>query len=99
MTETFERDVFRRFDALLIASTLTPAPAFSEFDGETPRWTAMRTIPFNVTGHPALAVPSGLTEAGLPLGMQIMGETWRGSLDLPHRPGLGRAFTLPGKCG
>ena len=33
----------------------------------------MRTFPFNVTGHPALAVPTGLNAQGLPLGMQIVG--------------------------
>jgi aspartyl-tRNA(Asn)/glutamyl-tRNA(Gln) amidotransferase subunit A len=72
--ETFDRAIFQHFDALLLASTLTSAPAFSEFDGKTPRWTAMRTIPFNLTGHPALAVPSTLSSHGLPLGLQIVGR-------------------------
>jgi aspartyl-tRNA(Asn)/glutamyl-tRNA(Gln) amidotransferase subunit A len=73
-TETFDRTIFHNFDALLLASTLTCAPAFSEFDGKTPRWTEMRTIPFNLTGHPALAVPSALSSRGLPLGLQIVGR-------------------------
>jgi Asp-tRNA(Asn)/Glu-tRNA(Gln) amidotransferase A subunit family amidase len=34
----------------------------------------MRTIGFNVTGHPALALPIGVSEAGLPIGMQIVGR-------------------------
>ena len=33
----------------------------------------MRTIGFNVTGHPVLAVPIGFHQ-GLPLGMQIVGR-------------------------
>jgi aspartyl-tRNA(Asn)/glutamyl-tRNA(Gln) amidotransferase subunit A len=32
------------------------------------------TAPFNVTGQPALALPTGLSAAGLPLSMQIIGK-------------------------
>ena len=37
----------------------------------------MRTIGFNVTGHPVLALPIGLSGEGLPIGMQIVGQTFR----------------------
>jgi Asp-tRNA(Asn)/Glu-tRNA(Gln) amidotransferase A subunit family amidase len=33
----------------------------------------MRTIGFNLSGHPVLAVPIGF-DAGLPIGMQIVGR-------------------------
>ena len=33
----------------------------------------MQTIPFNVTGHPAMSVPVGLS-GGLPIGVQIVGR-------------------------
>jgi Asp-tRNA(Asn)/Glu-tRNA(Gln) amidotransferase A subunit family amidase len=29
---------------------------------------------FNVTGHPALSLPCGLTSAGLPCGLQLVGH-------------------------
>ena len=33
--------------------------------------TAQFTIPFNLSGHPSISVPAGLTEAGHPVGLQI----------------------------
>ena len=35
-------------------------------------WTPF-TYPFNLTGQPAASIPCGLTEAGLPVGLQIVG--------------------------
>ncbi len=36
----------------------------------------LHTIPFNVTGNPALAMPIGFSKSGLPLGMQIVGRAF-----------------------
>ena len=32
------------------------------------------TYPFNLTGQPAASVPAGVTEDGLPVGLQIVGQ-------------------------
>ncbi|MCP5150521.1 MAG: amidase [Ectothiorhodospiraceae bacterium] len=39
-------------------------------------WTAYQ-YPFNLTGHPAVSVPSGFAPDGLPTGLQIVGRWWR----------------------
>jgi aspartyl-tRNA(Asn)/glutamyl-tRNA(Gln) amidotransferase subunit A len=64
---------------VLVTPTL-PVPAFATGqdvpDGwHSPDWTSWTpyTYPFNMTQQPALSVPCGLTAAGLPIGLQIVG--------------------------
>jgi aspartyl-tRNA(Asn)/glutamyl-tRNA(Gln) amidotransferase subunit A len=73
--------VLRRVDALLFPTTPIAAPTLDarettvEGVTEDVRWWLIRcTRPINVTGHPALSVPCGLTAAGLPIGLQIVGR-------------------------
>jgi aspartyl-tRNA(Asn)/glutamyl-tRNA(Gln) amidotransferase subunit A len=41
-------------------------------------WTAYQ-YPFNLTGHPAISVPSGFTRDGLPTALQVVGRWWADS--------------------
>jgi Asp-tRNA(Asn)/Glu-tRNA(Gln) amidotransferase A subunit family amidase len=41
-----------------------------------------RSLPFNLTGAPAASMPAGLTRAGLPVGLQIVGPARRDHLVL-----------------
>jgi Asp-tRNA(Asn)/Glu-tRNA(Gln) amidotransferase A subunit family amidase len=59
-------------DVLITVGALTTALLAAPFEKEAV-WTPMRTIGFNVTGHPVLAVPIGFHQ-GLPMGMQIIGR-------------------------
>ena len=61
-----------RCDALITVGALTTALLAAPFEKEAV-WTPMRTIGFNVSGHPVLALPVGF-HAGLPIGMQIIGR-------------------------
>jgi aspartyl-tRNA(Asn)/glutamyl-tRNA(Gln) amidotransferase subunit A len=40
------------------------------------------TVPFNLTGHPAASIPIGMSEAGMPIGIQIVGPRHRDDLVL-----------------
>ena len=54
------------------------------------------TYPFNLTGHPALSMPCGLSSAGLPIGLQLVGR-WHDDaylLDLAAR--IETALDFPG---
>jgi amidase len=35
------------------------------------------TMPFNLSGHPAIVIPIGQTQSGLPIGIQIVGKRWK----------------------
>ena len=60
-------------DALLTACTLTAAPPFSAFAPGRATWTPMRTLPFDLSGHPALSCPIEPVGA-LPVGLQVVGR-------------------------
>ncbi len=64
-----------RYDALLTASALAVAPRFDAVpDPNRSAAAPMQTIPFNVTGHPAMSVPTGAGAGGLPLSLQVVGR-------------------------
>jgi len=63
-----------RYDALLTLSALDTAPRFDQPTDAMSAASPIQTIPFNVTGHPAMSVPTGLAKNGLPIGVQIIGR-------------------------
>lgn len=67
----------RKYDLLLAPVAPTAGPLVETlYNSEAfPRWTkgAPYTLPCNLTGQPAASMPAGLTRAGLPVGLQIIG--------------------------
>lgn len=84
--------IFRDFDLLVTPTTPVSPPTLAELkqDPDTlrPREIALlrNTRPINVWGLPAISVPCGFTEAGLPIGLQIIGPHWQEArvLQLAH---------------
>jgi aspartyl-tRNA(Asn)/glutamyl-tRNA(Gln) amidotransferase subunit A len=82
-------EIFENYD-LLLTPTLSydPPPAKGPFPSETEgrRQTLASagalTIPFNLSWHPAATVRAGLSRAGLPMGLQIVGPRYRDDLVL-----------------
>ena len=66
----------REVDVLLCASAMDP-PSRIEDAAETERtYPRQARTPFNVTGHPALAMMAGLSSGGLPLSLQLVGRNF-----------------------
>ncbi len=83
------QDFFNHFDLLLTPAMPTEAfaakgPPPSEIGGEPiPLLGAVAfTYPFNLSGHPAATVRTGLTESGMPAGLQIVGPRHKDALVL-----------------
>jgi aspartyl-tRNA(Asn)/glutamyl-tRNA(Gln) amidotransferase subunit A len=79
---------FADVDVIVTPTTPTAAPAIADLkaDPDALRPAELKllrnTRPFNVWGLPAISVPCGLTQTGLPIGMQIAGPHWREDLVL-----------------
>lgn len=77
-------DIFDDYDILITPTvSFDPPPAGGPFPEETEGrkqvevGVAAFTIPFNLSWHPAATVRAGISEAGLPIGMQIVGPRHR----------------------
>ena len=85
LTQTMKAFHHEGWDLLLTPSL--PIPAFDAGLEQPPgqdRWVDWTpfTYPFNMTGQPAASIPCGLTEAGLPAGLQIVGPYFADDLVL-----------------
>ncbi len=83
------RDVFRHVDLLATPTAAIEASPLGQqaivIDGKTieePRRLSRLTNPLNVTGLPAIAVPCGFSQQGLPLSLQLVGRPFADGLVL-----------------
>lgn len=61
-------------DVLLCATTANAAPRYTPVPNPFDPAGPSMTNPFNVTGNPAISVPVGLNDSGLPLSVQLVGR-------------------------
>jgi aspartyl-tRNA(Asn)/glutamyl-tRNA(Gln) amidotransferase subunit A len=66
-------ELFGTVDVVLTPTCFTGAPAVDGLDWGT-MWLTINTPYWNAVGNPAISVPMGLTDAGLPVGLQIAGR-------------------------
>ena len=77
------------FDLLLTPTVPTAAPRLGEVEGLQ---AIPFTMPFNVTGQPAISLPLHHTDEGLPFGVQLVAAPWREDLLLSVASQLERAL-------
>ncbi len=72
--DDFER-AFEQVDAVLAPTTPTTAFEIGSIYGDSVamQYADLLTVPANHAGIPAISIPSGVDNSGLPIGMQLMG--------------------------
>jgi aspartyl-tRNA(Asn)/glutamyl-tRNA(Gln) amidotransferase subunit A len=69
-------DAMRDFDVAITASSMDPACLIEDEEANERTYTRQARTPFNLTGAPAMSVPTGFSSSGLPLSMQIVGKAF-----------------------
>ncbi|MFD1037428.1 amidase [Virgibacillus byunsanensis] len=68
-------DLFENFDVLVSPTSPSPATKNDPSFEDTTYDYLQRTMPFNISGNPAITVPAGLTPSeNLPVGLQFIGR-------------------------
>jgi aspartyl-tRNA(Asn)/glutamyl-tRNA(Gln) amidotransferase subunit A len=62
-------EIMTAVDALIMPAAAGPAPADLSTTGDTAFYS-----PWSAAGMPAISVPTGLSRAGMPLGVQLVGK-------------------------
>ncbi len=88
--------VFEEVD--LILGPNSPTPAFKLGEDKNPLdvyYADIFTVPVNISGFPALSLPAGFTEQGLPLSVQLIGPAFGEVKLLQAARGLEKRLAVP----
>lgn len=96
------QDLFETVD-VIATPTMTAPPLPLDAGGsiatdEYGAWAAP-LYPFNMTGHPALSIPAGFTQSGLPVGLQLVGRWYAEPLLLDIAAELEAGLDLAARYG
>ena len=69
-------EAMRDFDVAITVSSMDPPGRIEDATEMARTYPRQARVPFNVIGCPALVLPVGFTESGLPLSMQIVGRAF-----------------------
>ncbi len=64
------------YDVLLVANSMDPACRIDDEPEVVRTYTRQARMPFNLTGHPAIGLMTGMSSGGLPLSMQLVGKSF-----------------------
>jgi aspartyl-tRNA(Asn)/glutamyl-tRNA(Gln) amidotransferase subunit A len=72
------QEAYKKCDVLLTPATPSPAFAIGENEDDPVKMylNDVFTVTVNLAGLPGMVVPAGLSNDGLPLGLQIIGKAW-----------------------
>jgi len=82
---------FAEVDVLLTASSMDPACRIDDIEAVERTYPRQARTPFNVTGHPAITLMSGLSSGGLPLSLQLVTRSFTEALLFRAAHGFERA--------
>jgi aspartyl-tRNA(Asn)/glutamyl-tRNA(Gln) amidotransferase subunit A len=77
----YTREIFSRYDFIILPTSPTTAFPVGQFEQETVKLylADIFTVQANLTGVPAVSVPCGADSKGLPIGLQIMADSFKES--------------------
>ena len=93
-------NVFKKVDIILTPTTPTSAFPLGSKGTQDPVEMYMNdifTVPANLAGLPAISLPVGIDELGLPLGVQLIGDDWQEPLLLNTAFNLENALDFESK--